>query len=224
MLILLAEDERDLAELTIDYLASENIECDYASDGAMAVNLIANNHYEVIVLDVNMPKLDGFKVCQKLKNQGNTTPIIFLTARDNLQDKLKGFALGADDYLSKPFDLEELTARIKVLAKRKVNMPTSFQLDTLSVDFKQCLISRSQRRLSLSKTQWQLLNLLVKHSPNVVDKITIEDEIWPDQQPSKAMLKTLLFRLRKLLDFDGETTLLHTVRGTGVALRVDNNE
>ena len=104
MLILLAEDERDLAELTIDYLASENIECDYASDGAMAVNLIANNHYEVIVLDVNMPKLDGFKVCQKLKNQGNTTPIIFLTARDNLQDKLKGFALGADDYLSKPFD------------------------------------------------------------------------------------------------------------------------
>ncbi|MBL4911374.1 MAG: response regulator transcription factor [Alteromonadaceae bacterium] len=224
MLILLAEDESDLAELTIDYLASENIDCDYAFDGIMAMNLIEKNNYKVIVLDVNMPKLDGFKVCQKLKAQGNNTPIIFLTARDNLQDKLNGFDLGADDYLSKPFDLAELVARIQVLAKRQISVQTSFQLETLYVDFQQRLITRSQRRLSLSKTQWQLLNLLVKHSPNVVEKITIEDEIWPEQHPSKAMFKTLLFRLRNLIDHDGETPLIHTVRGAGVALRVDDHE
>jgi len=224
MLILFAEDESDLAELTIDYLASENIECDYAFDGAMAINLIENNHYEVIVLDVNMPKINGFKVCEKLKAQGNNTPIIFLTARDSLQDKLAGFDLGADDYLSKPFDLAELSARIKVLAKRIVNVQTIFKLDTLKANFQQKLVSRSGQGLSLSKTQWQLLELLVKHSPNVVKKNIIEEKIWPDQQPSSAMFKVLLFRLRSLIDFDGEIPLIHTVRGSGVALRVDSNE
>ena len=224
MLILLAEDESDLAELTIDYLASDNIECDYAFDGAMAINLIEKNNYEVVVLDVNMPKLNGFEVCQKLKSQGNSTPVIFLTARDSLQDKLAGFDLGTDDYLCKPFDLAELSARIKVLAKRSSNVQISFQLDTLKADFQQKFVTRSDQHLSLSKTQWQLLELLVKHSPNVVEKGLIEQEIWPDQQPTTAMFKVLLFRLRRLIDFNGEIPLIHTVRGAGIALRVDQNE
>jgi len=219
MLVLLAEDEGDLAELTIDFLATADIECDYAFNGEMALNLIAQQSYDVLVLDVTMPKVDGFAVCQQLKMLGDSTPIIFLTARDNLDDKLTGFALGADDYLTKPFELEELVARIKVLAKKNIPRSHTFQLNNLYIDFNQQQVKRAEQTLTLSKTQWQLLTLLAQNSPNVVSKITIEDAIWPQQQPSKAMYKTLIFRLRNLIDLAGEQPLIQTIRGSGIALR-----
>jgi DNA-binding response OmpR family regulator len=221
MLILLVEDESDLAELTIDFLEAVDIECDYAFDGANALTLIDNNDYDVIVLDVNMPRLSGFTVCERVRAQGDLTPIIFLTAHDSLTDKLNGFSLGADDYLTKPFELEELAARIQVLAKRenKKSITELFSLNTLSIDYQQRSVSRSGRLIALSPTQWQLLTLLAKNSPNIVDRITIENEIWPDQMPSKDMLKTLIFRLRNLIDSTEEPKLVHTVRGAGLALK-----
>lgn len=221
MLILLVEDETDLAELTIDYLESIDFECDYAFDGLNALSLVAQNNYDVIVLDVSMPKLNGFSVCQKIRAEGNTTPIIFLTARDQLSDKLSGFASGADDYLTKPFELEELAARIQVQAKRQLpQQPTKiFQLDSLEIDYTQHSVRRAGRLIALSPAQWQLLTLLAQKSPNIVDRITIENEVWPDQMPSKDMLKTLVFRLRSLIDSAGETSLIHTVRGAGIVLR-----
>jgi DNA-binding response OmpR family regulator len=221
MLILLVEDESDLAELTIDFLETLNIECDYAFDGANALTLIEKNHYDVIVLDVNMPRMDGFSVCEKVRSLGIATPIIFLTAHDSLADKLNGFSLGADDYLTKPFELEELAVRIQVLAKRetKAAIPDLFALNTLSIDFQQRSVSRSGRLIALSPTQWQLLGLLAKNSPHIVDRITIEDEIWPDQTPSKDMLKTLIFRLRNLIDNANEPKLIHTIRGAGISLK-----
>ena len=221
MLILLVEDESDLAELTIDFLETLNIECDYAFDGANALTLIEKNHYDVIVLDVNMPRMDGFSVCEKVRSLGNSTPIIFLTAHDSLADKLNGFSLGADDYLTKPFELEELAVRIQVLAKRetKTTIPELFTLNTLSIDYQQRSVSRSGRLIALSPTQWQLLILLAKNSPNIVDRITIEDEIWPDQTPTKDMLKTLIFRLRNLVDNADEPKLVHTIRGAGISLK-----
>ncbi|KGJ90779.1 response regulator transcription factor [Colwellia psychrerythraea] len=221
MLILLVEDESDLAELTIDFLETLNIECDYAFDGANALTLIEKNHYDVIVLDVNMPRMDGFSVCEKVRSLGIATPIIFLTAHDSLADKLNGFSLGADDYLTKPFELEELAVRIQVLAKRetKAEIPDLFALNTLSIDFQQRCVSRSGRLIALSPTQWQLLGLLAKNSPHIVDRITIEDEIWPDQTPSKDMLKTLIFRLRNLIDNANEPKLIHTIRGAGISLK-----
>ncbi len=221
MLILLVEDESDLAELTIDFLETLNIECDYAFDGANAITLIEKNHYDVIVLDVNMPRMDGFSVCEKVRSLGIATPIIFLTAHDSLADKLNGFSLGADDYLTKPFELEELAVRIQVLAKRetKATIPELFSLNTLSIDYQQRCVSRSGRLIALSPTQWQLLILLAKNSPNIVDRITIEDEIWPDQTPTKDMLKTLIFRLRNLVDNADESKLIHTIRGAGISLK-----
>lgn len=221
VIILLVEDETDLAELTIDFLATSNIECDYAFDGINAMNLLVKNTYDVIVLDVNMPRLNGFSVCEEIRALGIATPIIFLSARDTLADKLNGFELGADDYLTKPFELEELAARIQVLAtrenKRAIN--NRFNLDTLTIDYVQRSVSRSGQLLALSPTQWQLLSLLAQHSPHIVDRITIENEVWPDQTPSKDMLKTLVFRLRSLIDSNGETQLLHTIRGAGIALK-----
>ena len=222
MLILLAEDETDLAELTIDFLETEEIECDYASDGAMAINLINNNNYEVIVLDINMPKLDGFSVCKQLKANNNTTPVLFLSARDALDDKLTGFELGADDYLTKPFELEELVARIKVLSQRKKPQRNELQLDTLVINFQQRSANRGVRKLTLSPNQWQVLALLAKNSPNIISRTTIENTIWPEQLPNKDMLKMLLYRLRGIIDKEGELPLLHTIKGLGVALKVEH--
>jgi len=221
MLILFAEDEPDLAELTIDFLATEDIECDYAFDGEIALNLLRENNYDVIVLDITMPRLDGLSVCKKIKEAGITTPIIFLTARDALEDKLAGFDLGAEDYLTKPFELEELTARIKVLAKRKQPQSDNFSCDTLTVNFQQRKATRAGRLLSLSQTQWQLLRLLMINSPNIVSRVAIEDELWPNQDPSKDVLKTLVFRLRNIIDNENDLPLLHTVRGAGIVLTND---
>lgn len=224
MLALLVEDEIDLAELTIDFLATLDIECDYAFDGVNAISLIEQNQYDVIVLDVTMPRLNGFAVCEKLRALGFNTPIIFLTARDSLSDKLQGFALGADDYLTKPFELEELAVRMQVLAKResKSALPDTFILNTLAIDFHQRCVTRSGRILALSPSQWQLITLLAKNSPKIVDRVTVENEIWPDQMPSKDMLKTLVFRLRSLVDNNDEISLIHTIRGAGIALRESN--
>jgi len=220
MLVLFAEDEADLAELTIDYLETENIECDYASDGAMAMSLLTQNLYDVIVLDVTMPRLDGFAVCKRLKDSGNDTPVIFLTARDGIDDKLQGFELGADDYLTKPFEVDELVARIKVLAKRQVKTAKCFELDSLVIDYPRRQVVRADREVPLSVSQWQLLTLLARHSPNLVSKQDIENEIWPEQDVNKDMYKTLIFRLRNLVDTASDKPLIHTVRGAGIALKV----
>lgn len=218
MLILFAEDETDLAELTIDFLETEHIECDYAFDGANALNLLEKNHYDVVVLDVSMPKINGFAVCEKMKQLNVFTPVIFLTARDTLADKLTGFELGAEDYLTKPFELAELAARIKVLAKRKTHDMPTFILNTLQVNLAQRIATRNDAILSLSESQWTLLTLLIKFSPNVVSKTMIEDEVWPEQQPTKDMFKTLVFRLRSIIDQKGTEPLIHTIRGSGIAL------
>ncbi|MCP4320715.1 MAG: response regulator transcription factor [Psychromonas sp.] len=222
MLILLAEDETDLAELTIDYLETESIECDYASDGAMAINLINENSYDVIVLDINMPKLDGFSVCRQLKENHNNTPVLFLSARDALDDKLAGFELGADDYLTKPFELKELTARLKVLAQRQSKSTSEFQLDTLVVNFQQRIANRAQRKLTLSANQWQALELLAQNSPDILSRTRLENTIWPDQQANKDMLKMLLYRLRNIIDNEGDLPLLHTIKGLGIALKAEH--
>jgi len=221
MLILLVEDESDLAALTIDFLALAGIECDYAFDGIIALQLLERNKYDAVVLDVSMPRMNGFMVCETIRTLGINTPIIFLTAHDNLADKLNGFTLGANDYLTKPFELEELAARIKVHAKlENITLKTEkFTLNTLVIDYQQRIASRSERLLALSPTQWQLLTYLAKNSPNIINRITIENEIWPDQMPSKDMLKTLVFRLRSLVDNTTDIKLIHTIRGAGIALK-----
>ncbi len=219
MLVLLAEDQADLAELTIDYLEAEQIACDYAADGKMAMNLLSVNQYDVLILDVNMPKADGFTVINWLQQQQIDTPVIFLTARDALYDKLLGFELGAQDYLTKPFELDELIARLKIVAKRQSVVQRLFQLENLQIDYAAHTVSRGGNEINLAPRQWQLLCLLAKHSPNVVSRQQIEQTIWPEQEVTKDMVKTLVFRLRNALDGIQGQPLVHTIRGAGVALR-----
>lgn len=224
MNVLLAEDEQDLAELTIDYLEVVGIDCDYAANGQQALNLLQSNQYDVLVLDVNMPKLDGFALCETLKKQGCVTPVMFVTALDALEDKLTGFELGADDYLTKPFEMDELVARLKVLAGRKAVKSNVFELDDLRIDFTTKSATRRGIALQLSANQWVALDVLAKASPSFVSRTALEDAIWPDSEPSKDQLKMLLFRLRQLIDTKGAKPLIHTQRGIGVALKFGGKE
>ena len=218
MLVLLLEDEKTLAQLVIEYLEEENIECDHASNGQQALQLIAGNAYDVIVLDINMPGLNGLQVCQQARAQGINTPIIMLTARDALQDKLSGFKGGADDYLVKPFAMEELVARIQVLAQRRQRSQV-IQVGDLELIVDEKKVQRNGAALHLSPDEWRLILMLARKSPSVVNKIDLEDEIWPQGLPSADAFKMLVYRLRKNLESNNDAPLLHTIRGVGLALR-----
>lgn len=218
MQVLLVEDDMDLAELVIEYLEAETIECDIAYNGSMALNLLEENTYQVIVSDVMMPKMDGFSLLNKLRHNGNHTPCLLLTARAKLEDKLKGFDKGADDYLVKPFELAELTARIKVLAHRAHPPADNIEIADLKLDLVAQQAYRAGLQLSLSAAEWRLLEILVKRSPSVVAKIDIEDHVWGGEAPSKDALKMLLYRLRQVVDTPELSPLITTVRGRGVMI------
>lgn len=220
MIVLLAEDESHLATLIIDYLDAEGVACDYAPNGRIALNLLHNTQYDAVILDIEMPYCNGFSVCEQLATLPFCPPVMFISARTELDDKLKAFSLGAIDYLSKPFELAELLARLKIMTRVKQQPKRQqFTLNTLTVDFNQRQISRANRVITLSPKQWQLMSLLSEHSPNIVAKDCIMATLWPDQAGNTDKYKTLLNRLRHNLQREGEAVILHTHRGAGVALK-----
>ena len=218
MQILLVEDNMDLAELVIEYLEAEAIECDIAYNGSMALNLLEENSYQVIVSDVMMPKMDGFSFLDKLRCSGNHTPCMLLTARSKLEDKLTGFEKGADDYLVKPFELAELTARIKILAHRAHPPANRINIADLELDLTAQQAYRAGQQLILSAAEWRLLEILVKRSPSVVAKVDIENHVWGSEAPSQDALKMLIYRLRKVVAPPKLSPLITTVRGRGVMI------
>jgi DNA-binding response OmpR family regulator len=219
MLVLLVEDETDLSELIGDYLETEDMECDFAYNGKMACELIERQSYDVIVLDVMLPKMDGLTVCQAARDSGVNTPILMLTARDSLDDKLKGFASGANDYLVKPFDLPELVARIQVLGRQSLaNHNAIFKVADLTINLDSHEVKRGSRQIQPGPIGWKLLLKLAKSSPKVVSRVDLEQAVWGDDMPNKHVLKTQLHRLRALIDETDEQPLLHTIKGVGVVL------
>jgi DNA-binding response OmpR family regulator len=144
---LLVEDDIDLATALIDYMSLEEIECDFAADGQVGYNLIMANRYEVIVLDLNLPKIEGLVVCERIRERGIETPVLMLTARDTLDDKLQGFSHGADDYLVKPFAMEELMVRIQVLAKRRSGQVSKLRVADLELDMAQRKVTRAGQEI-----------------------------------------------------------------------------
>ena len=219
MFILLAEDNRDLAASVLDYLEMKGFECDYAERGDHALQLIQENTYDAVILDVMMPGIDGLNLCKKIRVQGLSTPIIMLTARDTLDDKLAGFKAGADDYLVKPFDLPELEMRLHVIGKRKSNNSITIKIGDLAINQDTHQAHRAGVLLDLSPACWKLLLALAKASPKVLSRSELEKTLWQDTPPDSEALKTHLYMLRKTLDKPFDTMLVHTLRGVGVALR-----
>lgn len=217
--ILLVEDDRDLANTLIEYLTLDGIDCDYACDGVMGLKLAKSQPYEVLVLDINLPRMNGLDLCKTLRQIGHDTPILMLTARDQIDDKLTGFAVGADDYLVKPFEMLELVARIQVLSKRKSKLTNVLTCVDLEMDLSTKTLKRQGQLIELSPTAWTLLEILMKASPAPVSRHDLEYAVWGESIPNSNSLKVHIHNLRKAIDGPFNEALLHTVARHGFAIK-----
>lgn len=221
MLVLLVEDNRLLAKNIIQYLELNEIECDYAETLERAEDSIFNNKFDAIILDLNLPDGDGITACKRWKEQCIMAPIIMLTARSNLQDRLSGFEAGADDYLVKPFAMAELVARLRVVSQRRPS-PKRLTIGDLEFDFGAHQVYRQGQQLMLSRTGWQILSFLARRSPETVEREEIERLLWPDSLPDSDSLRSHMHLLRRVVDKPFEQKLIHTIRGVGLCLRGEN--
>jgi len=220
---LLVEDDVDLATTIVEYLELEGMPCDYAGTGPEGLNLALNNEYGAIILDINLPLLNGITLCSSLRRAGKETPVLMLTARERLDDKLAGFAAGTDDYLVKPFELRELTARLRALSHRRSSQARVLRYGELSMNLDEHRAERAGTLLQLSPIGWRILLVLLRNAPHVVSRQQLLQEVWGDAAPDSDSLKVHLFHLRKCVDAPFDKQLLHTVAGHGVALREENS-
>ena len=223
LIIMLVEDDIDLASAIVDYLALEGIECDYAPNGLSGFNQIQRNRYDAVILDLNLPKMNGLEVSTQLRAQGIDVPILMLTAKDTLHDKLAGFSAGADDYLVKPFAMEELIVRVQVLSKRRSGQVNKLIVGDLELDLEQKKAQRQSEPLKLSPTELKILEVLMRASPQPVSREKLMQAVWGDEQPDSNSLKVHLFNLRKAVDGTTRSKLIHTLAGHGFALRCEED-
>ncbi len=217
--VLLVEDDLDLAATIVDYLELEKISCDHAANGIAGLKFINQQHYDVVILDVNLPRMDGLTVCKTMREQGINIPVLMLTARETLDDKLAGFAVGSDDYMVKPFEMLELIARIHVLANRRSGLTNILSLHGVDVDFSAKTVKRDGSILQLSPTGWKILEVLMRKSPEVVSKDQLLNAVWGDELPDSDSLKVHLFKLRQVIDRKSQNKLIQTVAGQGFVFR-----
>jgi len=228
--ILVAEDDRAVRESLVRALQLEGYGVVAAHNGAEALDAIGQAEPDVLLLDVSMPIVDGLTVCRVLRAEGNHLPVLMLTARTETSDRVAGLDAGADDYLPKPYDLEELLARIRALLRRSnygdadANQQSGdLVLGDLRLDTSGRRAFRGEREMQLSKTEFDLLALLVTNRGIVLDHSTIYDRIWHyDFGPDSKNLAVYIGYLRRKTEAGGETRVVHTVRGVGYTARIDS--
>ncbi len=220
MRILLVEDNRDILANLADYLTLKGYTVDCAQDGLSGLQLASSQHFDLLVLDVMLPGIDGFTLCQRLREESrSSTPVIMLTARDTLDDRLQGFRSGADDYLLKPFALSELAARIEAVLRRSLGMNRrNLQVGDLAYDLDTLEVSRAGRLLKLNPLGLKILEILMQRSPNVVRRDALEEAIWGEDCPDSDSLRSHIHQLRQVIDKPFAQPLLHTVHGVGYRL------
>lgn len=221
MRILVAEDERDMNALVCRTLERAGYSVDACFDGMEALDYLAGAEYDCLLLDVMMPKLDGYALLQKVRAAGNAVPIIFLTARDSVQDRIAGLDLGADDYLVKPFDFDELLARIRAATRKYGTQKTSIlTLADLTVDTRGRTVTRGGVAIKLSAKEYAILEYLMRHQGTVVSRTQLENHVWNyDYEGGSNVVDVYITYLRKKLDGGSDKKLLHTVRGSGWVMR-----
>lgn len=220
MRILVIEDNRDILANVLDYLQLKGYTVDCASDGLSGLHLAATEQYDLIVLDIMLPGIDGYQVCLRLREDaGRDTPIIMLTARDALNDRLQGLKTGADDYLIKPFALSELVARIEAILRRSQgSRKRMLKVGDLSLDLDTLQVVRAGQPLKLNPIGLKLLEILMRRSPAVVRRDTFEEALWGENLPDSDSLRSHIHQLRQVIDKPFERPLLHTVHGVGYRL------
>jgi DNA-binding response OmpR family regulator len=217
-MILLVEDHNDIAEMVTAYFENRGFSVDYAADGVTGLHLAVSNSYDAIILDLMLPGMDGIDVCRKLRTEARRdTPVIMLTARDTLGDKITGLETGADDYLIKPFDIQELEARVRSLIRRHKGEIAKeiYSIGDLTVDTATLSVKRAGKELNMTPTGLKILTVLMRASPAVVSRREVERQVWGDILPDSDTLRSNLYNLRKVIDKPFDKQLLQTIQGSG---------
>ena len=222
MRILVAEDERDLNEILCKKLRSEDYCVDGCFDGEEALDYLASVEYDAVILDIMMPKRSGLQVVEQLRRQGDHTPVLFLTARDSIDDRVTGLDAGADDYLVKPFAFDELLARLRVMTRKRGGERSNlFTIDDLTLDIRSKRVERGGVELKLSAKEYALLEYLIRNKGVVLSRIQIEENIWGfDYEGSSNIVDVYIRYLRRKIDKDPPVKLIHTIRGSGYVLKL----
>ena len=222
MRILIAEDERDMNRILCKRLQAEGYAVDGVFDGTEALEYLQSAEYDAVVLDVMMPKTDGFAVVRRLRENNNNVPVLMLTARDAVSDRVQGLDSGANDYLVKPFAFDELLARVRVLLRENSGAATNvFSAADLTLDCDKAIAMRGGKELTLSPKEFALLEYLIRNTGIVLSREKIENHVWNyDFDGGTNLVDVYIRYLRKKIDDPFEPELIHTVRGRGYVLRV----
>ena len=223
MRLLVVEDNPKVARFIVKGLREEGYSVDLAERGDQALYLARLTDYDLIILDIMLPGMDGFEVIQTLRGGGNRAPVLMLTARDRLEDKIKGLELGGDDYLTKPFAFAELVARIRVLLRRTRSEPDPLlRIADLEVDPLTRTVRRGDRRLELTAREFSLLDFLLRNQNRVLTRTAIIEHVWDMNFDSDTnLVDVYISHLRRKIDDGCELKLIHTVRGVGYVMRTD---
>lgn len=222
MRILTIEDDRRVARFVEKGLQAEGYQTEVVPDGQRGIEMAVREGYDLLLLDLSLPGLSGFEVCQRLREHGTQIPILILTGRDSVADKVKGFEVGADDYVTKPFAFEELLLRIKALLRRGKTPQRApvRQVADLVLDHEAHEVRRAGQLIGLTPTEFTLLEYLMQSTERVLSRAMIEQRVWGDQVDlSTNVAEVYIRRLRSKVDHGHETRLIHTVRGIGYRLK-----
>ena len=223
MKILLAEDEVDLTNVVTRYLKKNGYSVDSVLDGEEALDYLEYSEYDLVILDIMMPKVDGFEVIKKLRDKGNHTSVLMLTARDSADDKVKGLDLGADDYIVKPFDFNELMARIRAVVRRKYgNSSNKLVIGDLILDTSEKSVTRAGKQIELTGKEYEVLEYLMQSKNRILSRDQIKEHVWDfDYEGDSNIIDVLIKNIRKKIDIEDGKQIIYTKRGLGYVIKED---
>ena len=223
MKILLAEDEVDLNNVVTRYLKKNGYSVDSVLDGEEALDYLEYSEYDLVILDIMMPKVDGFEVIKKLRDKGNHTSVLMLTARDSADDKVKGLDLGADDYIVKPFDFNELMARIRAVVRRKYgNSSNKLVIGDLILDTSEKSVTRAGKQIELTGKEYEVLEYLMQSKNRILSREQIKEHVWDfDYEGDSNIIDVLIKNIRKKIDIEDVKQIIYTKRGLGYVIKED---
>lgn len=223
MKILLAEDEVDLNNVVTRYLKKNGYSVDSVLDGEEALDYLEYGEYDLVILDIMMPKVDGFEVIKKLRDKGNHTSVLMLTARDSADDKVKGLDLGADDYIVKPFDFNELMARIRAVVRRKYgNSSNRLVIGDLILDTSEKSVTRAGKQIELTGKEYEVLEYLMQSKNRILSRDQIKEHVWDfDYEGDSNIIDVLIKNIRKKIDIETGKQIIYTKRGLGYVIKED---
>jgi two-component system OmpR family response regulator len=225
MRILLVEDDDKIASFVAKGLREAGYAVDRAGDGEDGLHLVLSEAYDAAIVDLMLPKLDGLQLIRRMRSAGQKTPVIILSAKSSIDDRVRGLQSGSDDYLTKPFAFSELLARVQALIRRAsgASEPTRLQVEDLAVDLLTREVHRAGRRIELQPREFALLEYLMRNTGRVVSKTMIMEHVWDyNFDPQTNVVEARICRLRDKVDKDHDRKLIHTVRGVGYVLKADS--